>query len=215
MLTKDLKEFIKGNLDEIENSRWDAIIKYLPYNYALSLNEYDSYNSLFQIFKESKIPISDNDIIDTFDKLGYKEDSCTIIPLYNQVKGEKVEESLKIIEDHLRKTIKDYIINSGKYKTSLYVIFDQLEDILGNNIDVFKSPNYNYIRHNVIEEPIKIRVGLELQAEGEYIELRIDLDDNSIYKYDDDLGHFIPGFGFAYNTKLLELYVGKIITYLG
>ena len=195
---------------------WHSVIRDLPYDYELSQNIYDNFNSLFLIFKESGIKISNDTIEETFNKLGYNKDSCTIVPLYNIVKGIDIKESLNIVDDHMRSTVKNYTLNSNSEHTSLYEIVDQLEDILGPHIDMFKDTNYHYIKSNLIETPIEIRAGFELQIEGQYVELRIDINDHIyIMRYDDDFGFFVPGFGFAYNTKLLDLYMGKILTQLG
>lgn len=212
-----LKIFIEQNIDEINANMYDAIIKELPYNYDLSQNIYDSFNYLFSIFKECNIKIPDNMIESTFGKLGYDKDNYIIIPLYNIIKGESVSESLNIIDKYIKETINSYYINSSKNKTCLSDIIEQLTNIFDNDnldFDVFKSPDYTQIKSKTIESPIEVRVGYQLQVDGEYIELRINLRDydTDIYVYNDYFGFFVPGFGFAYNKKLLESYMKKILS---
>ena len=159
MLTHVFKEFIEKNINNIEIENWAPVIRDLPYNYELSQNVCENLNSLFLIFKESNIEISNNIIEETFNKLGYNKSDCTIIPLYNNIKGDTVEESLNELRKHLDSTIKNFYINSLGNKTTLYEILDQLEDILGSDIDTFKGSNYNFIKYDVISEPVKLRAG--------------------------------------------------------
>lgn len=211
-----LKIFIEQNIDFINANMYDAVIKGLPYNYDLSQNTYESFTSLFSIFKECGIKIPNNVIEDNLGKLGYDKDNYIIIPLYNIIKGEDISESLIIINKYIGETINSYYINSSKNKTCLSDIIEQLTDIFDNDnldFDVFKSPDYTQIKSKIIESPIEVRVGYQLQVDGEYIELRINLRDydTDIYVYNDYFGFFVPGFGFAYNKKLLESYIKKII----
>lgn len=215
-ITPALEAFIKEEMREINANLWHFIIKDLSYNYNLSQDIYESYNSLFLIFKECGIRIPDDMIKDTLNKLGFDDNNCIVVPLYNKIKGEDISESLIIVNEYMKKTVKDYYINSSKNETCLADIVYELQEILGHNIDTFKEPNFIANKNKIITEPVTVRIGYELQVDGEYILLRVDLDNGNvqIISYEDNFGFFIPGFGFAYNTNLLKSYVEKILRQL-
>lgn len=216
-----IEDIIKQQITEIDLNRWDQVIDNALYsfNFTSGGETLQNLNALFYVFKACDIKIPDDSIINTFNKLTYR-DGCDIIPLYNKIDGLWIEDSINILKNNLvnilnnSKNILDY---SSDNTTSLSDLVDQLEDILGD-CQIDKPYNYNSIRNNIIDKPIEMTSYLSMvdNEDSVYMKLVVTIgDDLYIEKYDDNLGFFVPGFGFALNKGLLSAYTSKILTYLG
>ena len=216
-----IEDIIKQQITEIDLNRWDQVIDNALYsfNFTSGGETLQNLNALFYVFKACDIKIPDDSIINTFNKLTYR-DGCDIIPLYNKIDGLDLQESIDVLRNELiylvenNKTILNYTPDNT---TTLYELVDQLEDILGN-CQIDKPYNYTNIRHDIIDKPIEMTSYLSMvdNEDSVYMKLVVTIgDDLYIEKYDDNLGFFVPGFGFALNKGLLSAYTSKILTYLG
>lgn len=220
-MEKVIEDFIKQQVNEINLGKWDQVIDNATYSFDFTSDgkTLQNLNGLFYVFKACDIKIPDENIINTFNKLTYR-DGCDIIPLYNKIDGLDLQESIDILRDELiniinmNKTSLDY---SSDNPTTLYELVDQLDDILGN-CQIDKPYNYSYIRHDIIDKPIQMECHLSMvdNEDSPYFKLIVTIgDDLYIEKYDDNLGFFVPGFGFALNKNILNAYKNKILTYIG
>lgn len=220
-MDKVIEDFIRQQITEINSNRWDQVIDNATYSFSFTSKGKTllNFNALFYVFKACDIKISDDSIIDTFNKLKYSN-GCEVIPLYNKIDGLWIEESLKVLKDNLMTIINgnEVTLNySPDNTTSLYELKEQLTDILGN-CQIDTPYNYNNIRHNIINTPIKMNSYLAMvdNEDSTYLKLVIEIGDELyVEKYDDDLGFFVPGFGFALNKDKLQRYKNRILTYLG
>ena len=101
-----IEGIIKAQINNINANNWGKVIEYIKSNYKFEDNFLGNSISLFHTLKQCDIIISDEDIKDTFNKLGYK--NCKIIPLYNQIK----EDTLKASEDILSNYVLDSLVVS-------------------------------------------------------------------------------------------------------